>query len=186
MSALKDGVFFYFCELISVGERRPWAVHQKDSKLQREATDKRIKRYIQEELERCGVGEGKKGGGEISRGLPNNCTDALNMRPRFSISVKRCRRKKRGDGWRHNKREVIRTKRKGEGGKHGEADLFRTEWQRCWGVKLSNWLWLCFNCVSRMLLLWQTRYHICKYYPNNTCSNYRQYMHTPPCMWSCN
>lgn len=62
MSALKDGVFFYFCELISVGERRPWAV-QKDSKIQREATDKRIKRYIQEELERCGVGEGKKGGG---------------------------------------------------------------------------------------------------------------------------
>lgn len=69
MSALKDGVFFYFCELISVGERRPWAVHQKDSKIQREATDKRIKRYIQEELERCGVGEGKKGGGERYPGV---------------------------------------------------------------------------------------------------------------------
>lgn len=40
MSALKDGFFFYFCELISVGERRPWAVHQKDSKIQRE--DKKI------------------------------------------------------------------------------------------------------------------------------------------------
>ena len=25
-----------------------------------------------------------------SRSLPNNCSDALNMRPRFSILVKRC------------------------------------------------------------------------------------------------
>lgn len=32
-----------------------------------------------------------------SRSLPNNCTDALNMRPRFSISVKRCRGKRRGE-----------------------------------------------------------------------------------------